>query len=175
MSSRFAKPHGNNSDEGGRNVDRDVAYGLANRIRRWERSCRRLLAKQTRVRDGENGFIDHQCKTDSSIPAVLFCIRGARLRAHCSPRENALRRTLKSEQARALLSLKEKKAGNAICRSRERRLLRSRSFQQQSSGITFAWHRKTMPRVRIIKILSHRIQWLVHTVQRQYGNFTFSP
>lgn len=33
MSSRFAKPYGNNSDEGGRNVDRGVAHNLTNRTR----------------------------------------------------------------------------------------------------------------------------------------------
>lgn len=55
-----------------------------------KRSCRGLLAEQTRVRDRENGFIDHQRKTDSSIPAFLFCIRDACLRAHCLPRKNTL-------------------------------------------------------------------------------------
>lgn len=130
MSSRFAKLHGNNSDEGGRNVDRGTAHGLVNRTREWKTVLSELAGRaNTRTRRRE--WIYRSRKTDSSIPAFLFCIRGARLRAPCSPRENTLCRTLKSEQARALLSLKQKKAGNAICRSRECRLFRSRSLQQQ--------------------------------------------
>lgn len=52
MSSRFAKPHGNNSDEGGRNVDRGIAYGLANRTRGWKTVVSELAGKaNTRQRE----------------------------------------------------------------------------------------------------------------------------
>jgi len=79
MSSRFAKLHGNNSNEGGRNVDRGVAHTVL-RIEHagGKRSCRSLLAEQTRVRDRGNGFIDHQNRFFYSRVSILHTGRASK-------------------------------------------------------------------------------------------------
>jgi len=54
----------------------------------------------------ENGFIDHQRKTDSLVSAFLFCIRSARLRILPFATRKYIRQMLKSKQAQVLPSLK---------------------------------------------------------------------